>query len=222
MSVPTAFGALTVATYQVCFFAGVARTGVAVGTIVGIGSAPIMSGVLDWVVRREPPGGRWLVSTVLAIIGCSLLVLSGSEIGVDPLGILLAIGAGASYAVYALASKYLLEDHPPDAAMAVIFSLGALLLTPLLLMTPGLDWVAQPRGILVILHLGIISVTLSYVLFAQGLLTTAPATAVTLSLAEPLTAGLLGVIVLGERLTAPALVGIGLLFGGLYLLTRRN
>ena len=31
------------ASYQVCFFAAVAKTGVAVGTIVGIGSAPIMS-----------------------------------------------------------------------------------------------------------------------------------------------------------------------------------
>jgi DME family drug/metabolite transporter len=36
---------------------------------------------------------------------------------------------------------------------------------------------------------------------------------------EPLTAATLGVLVLGERLTAPALVGIVLLLGGLLILT---
>ena len=35
------------ALYQVCFFAGVAKTGVAVGTIVGIGSSPVAGGILD-------------------------------------------------------------------------------------------------------------------------------------------------------------------------------
>jgi len=44
-------------------------------------------------------------------------------------------------------------------------------------------------------------------------------TAVTLSLAEPLTAGLLGVVVLGEVLTLPAFAGIALIFAGLLLLT---
>jgi DME family drug/metabolite transporter len=43
------------------------------------------------------------------------------------------------------------------------------------------------------------------------------ATAATLSLAEPLTAGTLGVVVLGERLTPLALTGVGLLLCGLVL-----
>jgi DME family drug/metabolite transporter len=44
------------------------------------------------------------------------------------------------------------------------------------------------------------------------------ATAVTLSLAEPLTAGLLGVFLLGEQLTPLAWLGIAFLFMGLALL----
>lgn len=217
---PTLIAGLTIATYQLCFFGGVSRTGVAVGTIVGIGSAPIIAGLLGWRLNGEKPGGRWLAATLLAIAGCALLILPGENAQVDPSGILLAVGAGLSYALYALFSKRLLADYPPDAVMAVVFCLGAVILAPLLFIT-GVDWLDEPRGWLVVLHLGLIATALAYVLFARGLTVVLTATAVTLSLAEPLTAGLLGVIVVGETLTLPALAGIGLLVTGLVLLSVR-
>jgi DME family drug/metabolite transporter len=205
------------AAYQVCFFAGVARTGVAVGTIVGIGSSPIAAGLLDWLVRKERPGRRWAIATCLAIIGCSLLAAKGGSLDVNPLGLLLAVGAGVSYAIYTLSVKGLLDDRSPDAVMAVVFCLGALMLSPLFF-TADLHWLAEPRGIAVALHLGLVATALSYFLFARGLRTVPVSSAVTLSLAEPLTAGLLGVTVVGERLTLPAVAGIALLFLGLVLL----
>jgi DME family drug/metabolite transporter len=215
---PTLAAALTVATYQLCFFSGVARTGVAVGTIVGIGTAPILAGLLGWWLNAENPGRRWMLSTLLAILGCVLLLLPGQAIQIDPLGVLLAVGAGFSYAVYTRFSKTLLALHPPDAVMAVVFSLGALLLLPVLL-TADLNWVTDPRGLLVVLHLGLIATALAYVLFARGLSSLLAATAVTLTLAEPLTAGILSVALLGEPLTPLALLGIGLLGAGLALLS---
>ncbi|MBX3015820.1 MAG: EamA family transporter, partial [Caldilineaceae bacterium] len=42
----TLAAAASMALYQLCFFTGVARTGVAVGTMVAIGSAPILAGAL--------------------------------------------------------------------------------------------------------------------------------------------------------------------------------
>ncbi len=215
---PTFWAAVFTATYQVCFFAAVAKTGVAVGTIVGIGSSPIAAGILGFLFRGERPGRRWGVATVLGIIGCGLLSINGGGVTVDPLGILLAIGAGASYAAYTLALKGLLESRPANAVMAMVICLGALLLSPLL-WGRDLGWLAHPRSIAVILHLGLATMALAYWLFARGLAGVPVATAVTLSLAEPLTAGLLGVVVLGEQLNLLSFVGIGLLFGGLLLLS---
>ena len=215
---PTAFAAASMATYQLCFFAAVARTGVAVGTVVAIGSAPILAGLLAMIVRGERPRRRWLVATILAILGCTLLVLAGSSITIDVSGIGLALGAGLSYAVYTLASKALLDQHPPDAVTAVVFCLGALFLSPLLF-TSDLSWLTQPRGVAVALHLGLVATAASYGLFVRGLMQVPTATAVTLSLAEPLTAGALGVLLLGEQLTSAAVLGIGLLFSGLALLS---
>ncbi len=220
------FASVCIAAYQVFFFAGVGRTGVAVGTVVGIGSAPLMAGALVWLLRGERPTRRWALATGLAVLGCVLLVGFGSAQaqsaanGIDPLGILLALGAGLAYALYTIASKSLLRALPPDAAMALVFCGGALLLLPLLL-SADLSWLSDPRGLLVVAHLGLLATALSYALFGRGLRSVPASTAVTLTLAEPLTAGLLGVLVVGETLSLPAWGGIALIFAGLALLTRR-
>ncbi|RNC68051.1 MAG: EamA family transporter [Desulfuromonadales bacterium] len=219
--VATACAGIFIAAYQVTFFAAVARTGVAVGTMVGIGSSPVFAGILGYLVRGERPGLRWAAATLLAVAGCSLLLVAGGGISVNPVGILLALGASASYAAYTLAIKVLLDGRSPDAVVAVAFCLGALILAPLLV-GANLSWVMDPRGFLVTMHLGLIATALSYQLFARGLRTVPVATAVTLSLAEPLTAAILGVAVVGERLTPLALCGIALLFGGLALLAVRR
>jgi len=216
--IPTLIAALSMAAYQVFFFSGVARTGVAVGTIVGIGSTPILAGPIAYFVRGERPTRRWIVATCLGLIGCVLLITVGETINIDPLGIFMAICAGGSYAVFTTVSKGLMDEHTPEAVMAVTFCLGSLFVLPLLI-GADLRWLAQPAGILVIFHLGVITAALSYTLFARGLQLIPVATAATLTLAEPLTAGLLGVFFLHEPLTTLALFGILLIFTGLVVLS---
>ena len=215
---PTLLGGLSMAAYQMFFFAGVARTGVAVGTIVGIGSTPILAGPIGYLVRGERPSRRWMIATALGIIGCAILITTGEKIHLDLLGIFLAICAGGSYAIFTTVSKGLLEEHAPEAVMAVTFCLGACFVLPLLF-TANLHWLTQPSGFLVILHLGVITAGLAYTLFARGLRLVPVATAASLTLGEPLTAGLLGVLFLHEALTALAVFGILLIFTGLIVLT---
>jgi DME family drug/metabolite transporter len=207
-----------IALYQLCFFAGVSRTGVAAGTIVAIGSAPIFAGLLGLVIRGERQGWRWGLATSLAVLGCAALVADRGELRVNLFGLLLALGAGLAYATYAVASKGLLEKQSPEAAMAIVFCLGAVLLLPVLV-TSDLTWIATPHGLGVALHLGLVTTAFAYILFARGLRLIPVATAVSLSLAEPLTAALLGLVVLGEQLTLLAFSGIGLIFSGLIFLS---
>lgn len=214
----TIFAAAAVAVYQLFFFAGIARTGVAVGTVVAIGSSPILAGLMGSIIRGERPTRRWLTATLLAVSGCSLLVAAGSSLSVDVTGVMLALGAGLAYATYSVASKGLLESHSPDAVTAVVFSLGALFVVPLFF-TADFSWLAQPCGLIAALHLGLIATAGAYTLFTRGLRLVPVATAVSLSLTEPLTAGLLGVFLLGEQLTPLAWLGILLLLAGLMLLT---
>jgi drug/metabolite transporter, DME family len=211
-----------VAAYQVTFFAAVAETGVAVGTVVAIGSAPAWTGAFDRLTGGDVLGLRWLGATVLACIGVALLILGGGDAQVEPGGVGLAALAGAGYAAYAVASKRLLDaGHAPETVMAGVFGTGALLVAPLLVLVPA-DELATPAGAALVVYLGAVPTALAYVLFARGLRQIPAAETATLTLAEPLTAALLGVVVLDERPGAVAVMGAGLVLAGLLLLALRR
>jgi DME family drug/metabolite transporter len=206
-----------VALYQVCFFWAVARTGVAAGTIVGMGSSPIFAGLLGWCFQRRKPGLRWYLSTLVALIGCGLLLFGSGDVRIDALGIGLALLAGLAYASYILLAKIMLPGRSSENVTALMFCVGALFLLPLLF-SADLGWLGATRGWLLVLHLGVTATALSYWLFTRGLESVPASTAVTLSLAEPLTAGLLGVAVVGERLSIPAWCGLLSILAALVIL----
>lgn len=213
--------AATMALFQPLFFSSVQLTGIAIGTVVAIGSAPVFSGILEWTVLKKRPDRIWGIATSLAIIGCLLLFADKDAPTVDPAGILLALGAGLSFATYAMVSKKVLEGMDAVPAVAVIFSLSALYLMPFLFFY-DLSYIAAPENLGVILYLGIGATSLSYILFSSGLKLIPSSSAVTLSLAEPMTAALLGVFIVGEVLTGIAWIGVLLLLGGILVLTFGN
>jgi DME family drug/metabolite transporter len=207
-----------VAAYQLCFFAAVQKTGVAVGTIAAIGSGPAFAGALGWLVARDNPGVRWAVATVLAGAGVCLLVAGGSSASVSPVGVGLALGAGAGYASYTVISKQLLRaGHSPQSVMAGAFGAGGLLLLPALIVTAG-PWLRTTGGLAMMVFLAVVPTALAYVLFARGLRELTAGETATLTLAEPLTAALLGAVVLGERPGIVAVAGAVLVLTGLLAL----
>jgi DME family drug/metabolite transporter len=213
---PALAAAAGVAAYQLAFFAAVKDTGVAVGTIVAIGSGPMFAGAFEWALDRRVPSRGWALATALAIAGVTMLAGGGAE--VSPAGVTLALVAGASYATYTISAKRMLHHgHAPETVMAVAFGLGALLLAPVLAGT-GAAWLTHADGLGLAVFLGVVPTALAYLLFAHGLKRLTAAETATLTLAEPLTAALLGVLVLSERLSAPAAIGAALVLAGLLVL----
>ena len=93
-----------VAAYQPTFFTGTERSGVALATIVALGSGPVFAGVLDAVWFRRRPTAVWARATAVAVAGGVVLVAAqGGSATLDVVGIVCAVAAGASYAVYAVA-----------------------------------------------------------------------------------------------------------------------
>jgi len=206
------------ALYQVCFFAAVQQAGVAVGTLVTIGSGPVFAGLLAMVALKETATRSWLAATGLCVLGLSLLSAGAGEAsGGGAVGLLLALGAGAAYAAYTVASKHLIARGDASATvMGSAFGLGGFLLVPVLLTQP-LGWLRDPAGIAVAAYLGLIATGLAYVLFGRGLAVLPAGPVTTLVLAEPLVATVLGATVLGERLTPLGLAGAAAVLAGLVL-----
>lgn len=213
---------VAVAAYQGLFFIALERTSVAVGTLVAIGSAPLLAGLLGWVVGQGRPGAVWALGTTVGLVGLALLTLtpaySDDTTGaIDAWGVLAAVGAGASYAVYTVIGVRLAgEGHRPEVVMAVPFSIGALLLAPFLLGAG--EWLFTGKGLVLALWLGLVATALAYVLFGSALPWLAPGSIATLTLTEPLMATLLGVVVLAETLLAGQWLGCALILAAVALI----
>ena len=210
---------LATAIYQAAFFAAVARTGVALGTLVALGSAPAFCGVLARELAGERLPAAWTVSTVCAVVGCVLLLAPSGHAGADPLGIVLSLVAGACYGTYTVCVKRLLSSGADSLSVLVATdSIGAALLAPAL--AGGAGALVSPAGALLVLWLGPVATAGAYTLFVRGLAHVPARTAGTLSLAEPLTATILGTVVLSEawspaRAAGGALLAAGLAFSAL-------
>ncbi|GAA3728221.1 carboxylate/amino acid/amine transporter [Leifsonia bigeumensis] len=213
-----AIGAAAIVAYQPAFFLGTSINGVAIGTVVAIGSGPIITGALEWALFRRFPGFAWLAATVIAVVGIVLLSGAGEAGSADATGLLLSLAAGACYAIYALSAKQLLIDGwTPTGSVALIFGWSAVGALPFLLLT-DLSWLATLDGVVMALWLGLVTITVASLFLANGLKALSASTVATLGLGEPFTATLLGVLVLHEVLSGRALVGLALVVFGLVLI----
>ncbi|RCW44401.1 DME family drug/metabolite transporter [Halanaerobium sp. MA284_MarDTE_T2] len=197
---------LSLAFYQPFFFFAVKKSGVAVGTAVSITSAPVFAGLIKLIFVKKTPEKKWFAATLLSIIGC-LLLFSNSEININLSGILLALGAGLSYSLFSLFNKKQSGNNSPLTSISYIFLTASLLYLPLFFIF-DFSWAYSSSGLPIVLFLGLITASLPFFLYTKGLEYSSAETSVTLTIAEPLTATLLGVFLLKEKLNL--LTGLGL------------
>jgi len=212
---------LAMASYQVCYYGAVYRTGVTVATLITLCLAPLMVAGLSalWLGERLTAAvGRALG---LALAGTVLLVgFPAGEIPVAWTGVALALGAALSYAVLTVTGRAIAARAHPFQTIVLGFGGGALLLLPPAL-GQGLSLDYPASVWLLLLYLGLVPTALAYVLFFGGMRSTPATVASILSLMEPLTATLLAWGWFGERLGLLGLGGAVLLGASLLLLLRR-
>ncbi|MGA1077291.1 MAG: DMT family transporter, partial [Ilumatobacteraceae bacterium] len=183
-------GSVGVAAYQPGFFIATDRCGVALGTLIALGSGPVFTVAGEALTRgSRPPGGWWLATSAM-VAGVALLGAGDDSAGVvlDGWGVVAGLGAGAGYALYAVATRRAIDAGVGSTrALAWQFSIGALILSPGLLIASS-DGLGDPAGLLMIAHLGVLTVGLAYFLYGVGLRRLAPSTAVSITVIEPVAA----------------------------------
>lgn len=211
-----AVAALGAAAYQPCFFLGIGSAGVPLGTLIAVGSAPVFTGVLAWLVLGQRAKGHWAVATAVCLVGLALLTGVGAASGALA-GVLLAAGAGLAASTFTIAAKRLMDRGVPKLEiLASSFLLGSLVMLPVGGVV-GLGWLASGRGLALALYLGVATMALANIFYTRGLSGLPAPSAATLTLADPLTATLLGVSVLGQSLPGLGWMGLAVLSCGLLL-----
>jgi DME family drug/metabolite transporter len=204
---------LCMAAYNLTFFAGVKLTGVGIGTAIALGSGPIWAGLLQAVFQRQPPTTAWWTGTAVAIAGGVLLSLGGGSETVSPLGVVLCLGSGLSYAVYTLLNKRMVGHAPASSITLAAFGVAALVALPTAAIQTG--WPSlDVRDLIAVGYTGMVTAGVGYLLFSFALHHVRPATAVTLALTEPVVAFMLAVLILGEPAGVAAFSGLALVVAG--------
>jgi DME family drug/metabolite transporter len=222
-----AAGGAAVLAYALTFYSSMRLAGVAVGTAVSIGGAPVAAALLERLVDGRPLSGRWAAGAAAGISGAVLLCLSraaGSAPGAHGAaqtlaGVALGAAAAASYALYSFTCHRLIRAGIGSrAAVGATFALAALGLLVVLAFTGG-AFLASWGNVAVGAYLAVVPMFLGYLLFGWGLARVPASVATTASLGEPVVAAVLAVAVVGERLPPAGWVGMALIVAGLAVLT---
>jgi inner membrane transporter RhtA len=134
----------------------------------------------------------------VALAAAGVVLLASPTANLDPIGLLLALAAGASWAIYILLSKRLVHEVGPVLTLTGAFVVSALVLTPFALPAAGslLHWHVAGAALVV----AVLSAGLPYLLELVALrLMSASTFSILLSL-EPAAAALMGLAILGQRL----------------------
>ncbi|WP_328814161.1 DMT family transporter [Rhodococcus sp. NBC_00297] len=213
-------GGLCVAIYPLAFYSSMRVGGIAVGTAVSLGSAPLASAVIDRVLDRTHLTRAWIVAAALGI-GGTMLMSSGVHSPGDTsaaAGIGLGLVAGLTYAGYSRSLRELMNGGiGRGASTGAVFGVGGIALLPIVLASAFTSDLSA-RPLTVIAYLAIVPMFGGYILFSHGLARIDAATATTLTLSEPVFATALAVIVVGERPTIAGWIGIALIMAGLAVL----
>ena len=208
-------GALAVAVYPLAFYSSMRLSGVSIGTVVSIGSAPILSAIIEYLSRDFQFTKQWVIGALLGITGMTILAFSGNETtqyNYLSLGILLGSVAGFTYALYSWSARQLmLKGISSKAAMGAIFGCGGILLIPVMV-TTGSIFFSTWNNIVVGVYMALIPMFLGYLCYGYGLSKISASMAITITLLEPAIATILAILIVGENLSLIGWGGILLIF----------
>ncbi len=217
--VPILVGGTGAALFFPLFILAFQLTGVGVAAVVSIGVAPIFVGLIAWIALKQPPGKQWAIGTLIAVTGVVALNWPSGNNTASILGVAFAIAAALGYALQATGMGMISKRHTPFQCVAPMFTIGTLFQAPL---SFGRDFsfLQDPVLLMGAFYGGIVTVALAYAVFIYGIARIGAATAVTVGLMEPLTASILGVLILGETVSAIGIVGSALILTGLVVVSR--
>ena len=217
--VPILVGGIGATLFFPFFILAFQLTGVGVAAVVSIGVAPIFVGLIAWIALKQPPGKQWAIGTVIAVAGVVALNWPSGDNTVSFLGVAFAMAAAFGYSMQATGMGMISKRHTPFQSVAPMFTIGTILQAPL---SYGRDFsfLQDPVLLLGVLYGGIVTVAVAYAFFIYGISRIGAATAVTVGLMEPLTASILGVVLLGETVSAIGIVGSVLILAGLVVVSR--
>ncbi len=208
-----AFGFCGVAAFYLFYTQAVIETNVTTAVVL-LYTAPAFVSLIAWRAWKEPLTTRKLFAIALAFIGCALIARAYdvASLRLNALGLAFGLGAGFTYALYTVFSKFALAQYSSLTTLAYALSFGALFLAPLQSFDAFSPLVEKPQSLIFLIALVLGPTLGAYMLYNAGLQRVPASNASLIATLEPVVASALAFLFLAERLEWLQIVG-GLLVG---------
>ncbi|WP_255620732.1 EamA family transporter [Pseudonocardia sp. DSM 110487] len=175
---------------------------------------PLMVAGLAWLALRTRTPLPQLLAALAGVAGVALMTLT-AQARLDPLAVVaMLVGVGLMALGIVLVKKWGSPGHPLMST-AWQMTLGGLVLVPVTLLGEGLPAAVSVANAAGYTYLATFGGALAYILWFRGIGRLSPATVSLLTLSNPLTATLAGLVVLGQTLTSPQIAGLAVALAAL-------
>ncbi len=190
-------------------FYGTDLAGAALGSLV-TASSPVLIAVLGaLVLKEEVPIRRW-VSIAIALAGMTIVVGTPAPGKNVRSGVLLLLVAALAWSIYTIVSTKLLERHSALTVVSVACSVGALTSLPFAAVSFANSSHPLPLTVFGWMEVGYISavgMAFAFFLWIWGFKHVEASRGGVMLLVQPLVGVLLGVLILGERISSGTVIG---------------
>jgi drug/metabolite transporter (DMT)-like permease len=207
-----ALGALVYALDSALFFASLERTSAPLASLLHYAHLALVVGVAA-VVGRERLTRRRLFALTGIFAGVALV--GGAAANPDGLGILMALGSAAAYAVYILLSDRLLRDADPMALTALLTAGASTSFLAAGAVFGTLGTVGGPAGLACLGGAALVGSVFAVSSFLKGVRLVGPSTASLLVTVEVPVTIALAALVLKQHLAPAQLAGAALVVGAI-------
>ncbi|MEP6598043.1 MAG: EamA family transporter [Actinomycetota bacterium] len=224
-------GVVGIALVQWLYFIAIDRLPVGVALLLEF-QAPVLIALYVWIVRREPVRSRLWAALACSVVGLIVIAKIWQGLRFDGLGVVAALLSAVALAVYYLTGERGLTRRDPLSLAAWTFSASAVFWAAIL------PWWTFPFGSLtesarvgklgavtgltvpvwaLVGYVVVLGTVVPYTLVLVGIRHLGPARTSLAGMTEPVLAGLMAWLVLGERLTVVQLIGAGVVLAGIAL-----
>lgn len=188
-------------------------------------TTPIVTALMNRCLHRdEHLSSRFLVGSLVALVGVALVVFNGVFVlDDDPLVIILSVGASVLWGIYSLVIRQLEKRYSSAVITRKVFFWGIITMLPVCA-THETDWalLTEPSVIGWLLFLGLIASLGCFLVWNIVLRRIGIIAAGNYLYFNPVTSLFVAYLVLDERITWLAIVGCVLTIAGVYLCNRRQ
>lgn len=218
-------GMTGVFSYNLCFFSGLATVHAGRAAVI-VATNPIFIALLAAVFFREPLSRAKVAGIALSVTGALLVISHGDYAALLAGGLgtgdLWIMGCVASWVAYSLIGKAVMGGMSALAAVALSCTAGTVLLAApalnegLLAELPGIT----PTGWASLAYLGVLGTVVGFTWFYEGVRTIGPSRAGVFINFVPVSAVILGFLVLGEPVDLTLVAGGALVLSGTWCANR--